>query len=483
MSRTIIRKIYTRALIPAWLFVGLFSCVTGCVDSSVSQDAQAARNLEELTGDAHVRIVWVQDAWTLNDVFTDRGRLRLMGLDSRDQRGERVIIDGPAPLRKPLLTPCGQTIVYTDSSDDTVMAIDWEGQARRELTTGTGLAVWRDPQTREVWVYAGRDKTEEEAHAFRKIVRVMLEDPRQEELVWDAAPVGRDNFQLSADGRRAAGMFPWPDCGVADLSEGQWSRKGRGCWPLMAPDNSYRMGFMDGAHRNLTLVDLRSGDRRRISLAGAPGIGGHEVYHPRWSRHPRFMVITGPYEIRHGGNNIRGGGESVEIHLGRFSEDYHLIEKWVQATDNRYANFYPDVWIDFAPDESDAGETALLDKANESLADSDGHEKIPTFRVVARLEELAPIPDPEDILPYDRALVANKYVVEKVLEGSMPDENILAAHWVIRDGQRLPGAAREEGRSYTMYLQDYQQRSDLEGERLAKDVDDLLLPLYYDMGQ
>lgn len=457
----------------------------------VASSSSPAPALEALTG-GRTRLVWLQDAWERNDVFSDRGQLRLMGFDSRDGRGEREMLPGPAPYQKPLLTPCGNWVVFTDRLQETIRLVDWEGHAVLDLATGTALALWRDPENDDLWIYAGRDRTDERGNTFGKIIRLRLHLPASPgkkpegamtpkmEPVWEKTRTGRDNFQLSADGTIAAGMFPWPDCGIIRLQDNEWDRKGRGCWTSMAPDNTYRMWMLDGAHRNLTLIDTPTGRRWQVPLAQAPGIGGHEVYHPRWSAHPRIMVMTGPYKIRHGGNNIRGGGDSVELHVGRFSPDFETVEAWVQVTTNPHANFYPDIWIDPATFTLDPRQATRYKEAQD-LSATVPQDDVETLEVRVRLVETAPIPSPEDILPYTRALVANTYAIESVIQGSLDAPRILIAHWAIREGERLPDVQRQPGESFTLRIQDYLARNDLEGERLAKDVEDMLLPLFVDV--
>ncbi|MDA3873726.1 MAG: hypothetical protein PF795_07170, partial [Kiritimatiellae bacterium] len=167
--------------------------------------------IEQVTG-THSRVVWLQDAWGHTDVFADSGQVRLMSLDSRDGRGEQVRVEGPAPLRKPLISPCGGWIVFSRGDDDGVWVLEWDGKKPRRLTDGVALAVHvLDQQT---WVLVGRDPVDANRNAFRKVVRVHLQDAGRAEPMWDAAPVGRDNFQLSADGKWAGGLVPWPKAGV-----------------------------------------------------------------------------------------------------------------------------------------------------------------------------------------------------------------------------------------------------------------------------
>jgi hypothetical protein len=143
----------------------------------------------------------------------------------------------------------------------------------------------------------------------------------------------------------AGGLFPWPEGGVAQLPNQSWTRLGYGCWAALAPDNSYLYWLLDDSHRNLYMTDRSGGNGRTININNAPGIDGWEVYHPRWSNHPRIMVMTGPYKVGSGTNRIAGGGPEVEIYIGRFNDNFTAIESWRRVTNNNLGDFYPDVWI------------------------------------------------------------------------------------------------------------------------------------------
>lgn len=327
-------------LVPtAFGLVGSMSCGGPAADMR-----RAARSVEELTG-GPTRVVWVQSTEDHSDVFARGTALRLMGWDSRDGRGERVLLAGPSNFHKPLLSPCGEYVAYSDALENAVYRWDWGNPEAQRLADGMALAFWKDPRDHRVWLYIGRERNEERGFAFGRIIRIPLDAPVDEEVVWTAATVQIDSFQLSADGRRAAGLFPWPNAGIAHLSEHRWERIGRGCWVSMAPDNSYTMWIFDGSHRNLLMTDTRSGRRWEVNIS-RDSAGGHEVYHPRWSNHPDVFTFTGPYLIRSGGNNIRGGGPEVEVHIGRFNEDRTEVADWIQLTENDRGNFYPDVWVE-----------------------------------------------------------------------------------------------------------------------------------------
>jgi len=301
-------------------------------------DSQAA--IQKLTG-ARTRVVWVQDNDKGRDVFARRSKLRLMGLDTDDGRGERAILGEPSNYHKPLITPKGDRVVFSDLVAKKVFVVNWDGSGLREVVAGDLGDVWADPDTGTEWAYVqtrSGDKTS-------PIRRYRIDEPGEGELVWNQTAVSLDNFQLSADGTRAGGLFPWADGGIAELPNKTWKRLGGGCWTSFSPDNSYLFWIFDGSHRNVYLHGL--GNRRRIGLDAAPGVDGWEVYHPRWSNHVNFIAMTGPYaDGEMGRNNIGAGGAGVEVYIGKFSGELASIEEWARVTYNDRADFYPDVWID-----------------------------------------------------------------------------------------------------------------------------------------
>ncbi len=80
--------------------------------ASVSKNTAASER--SVAGNARMRIVWVQDMGDGRDVFAQGGNLRLMGLDTGDGQGERVILGTVGNYAKPLITPRGDRVVYTD---------------------------------------------------------------------------------------------------------------------------------------------------------------------------------------------------------------------------------------------------------------------------------------------------------------------------------------------------------------------------------
>jgi len=451
---------------------------------------------------ARIRVVWVQDVGDGRDTFAAGGNLRLMGLDSADGVGERAILSTVGSYVSPLITPKGDRVVYSDRIRKKVFVVNWNGTGLREIVSGFALAVWMDLRNGREWVYFGEENWGPERNHTTVVYRMLLDGSGSRELVWNQTPVMVVGFKLSADGRMASGNFPWPDGAVADLPNRGLRRYAKGCWASLSNSKKPFFWIFDGSHRNLILVNPENEKKWQINISGAPGIGGHEVYHPRWSNDPRVMAMTGPYKVGLGANRIAGGGPAVEIYVGRFNADFTAIESWWQVTKNDRGDFYPDVWV--APVKGAKLDSAkasgpkkkITDKAGEDVASkkkmktgpvpaaprkSAPKKTIKRVVVEARLTDPSVIPTPQDIAPYRRALLVNDYEVVRVISGSYRQQKIMAAHWVIEDGRVLMEAKREKGKTYRMVLERFDDHPELEGERLIMDSDEFKLPLYYEL--
>ncbi len=307
------------------------------ITSQAADSAPDGKGLEAFTG-GHTRVVWVIDE-NNHDTFAGTSHLKLMGFDSRDGQGEREILKEVSNYFAPRLTPDGQQIVFTDKPDNKMYVVNWDGSDLRFLRNGAAADVWEDPNDGRVWVYAQSQSGNPNVAVFR----FLLDNPTVEETVWGNSPIQAlsvGGFQVSRDGLRAASTFPWPNSGVAELPDVAWRKSRNGCWPSMAPDNSYMAWTFDGPHKNLYLTRPGESDPTKISISEAPGVDNNEVYHPRWSNDVRFFAMTGPYR-----NNLYNDTEAVEIYLGKFNEDFTAVESWFQFTDNNHGDFFPEVWI------------------------------------------------------------------------------------------------------------------------------------------
>lgn len=422
-----------------------------------------------------LRVVWTRDVGDGTDFVSLGNQLVLMAYDSRDGQGERVVLGETASYAKPLIAPDGETVVFSIRSQDAVYAIDWDGHALRRIADGFGLDVWADPVDGRQWVYVGADEAPTDPPSYPVVRRHWLEDPAVSEVVWDAQPVSGDSFQVSADGRTASALLPWPTAGVADLSAGTWRKLGEGCWTAFSPGEEPLVWYFDGAHRNVTIVDIETEERWQVSVSDDPAFGGFEVYHPRWTNHPRALVVTGPYTVGDRANKIRGGGNQVEIHVGFFDETFTTISSWHRVTHNDEPDFYPDAWIE--PGMLQERRVRVASTALAPMSDADESRVV----VEARARHDVVLPTPVSIAPYREGLLALEYDVLTVVEGRLDVAVIAVAHWIIRDGRTVVGAERPPGRALRLELLPYEARPELEGKRLVMETFDLTLPLFYDV--
>ncbi len=304
----------------------------------------SAGNLEEIKNltEARTRIVWVQDSVNYNDTQAEGNKLRLIGLDTADAQGEHPILARPSNYYRPLITPKGDRVIFTNQIERKVYVVNWDGSGLREIADGIAEAVWQNPENGIEWVYVrnGRNKKTGRHESGSSVDRFQINQPLIEEPIWRNEKFPLEDINLSADGKKATGTFPWPVIGVADLLTGVFTRCATGCWPSMSPDNSYRMWAFDGAHKAVKMLSPDQKKTWTVPINETAETQGKEVYHPQWSNHPRFLCMTGPYR------KIGNGGKDVAIYLGKFDAEYQKIERWVKVTHNQSGNFFPNVWID-----------------------------------------------------------------------------------------------------------------------------------------
>lgn len=446
--------------------------------TSVDNPAVALR---ELAG-GPVRLVWCRQVdGEGGDPFATNAWYALMALDT-ETGGERVLVAGPRSIRKPLLSPDGEWVVYTDVVRGHVMSVPFVGGTPRALAEGHAADIWADPSDGRVWVVAVRGPLQTEAFLGSPVVRFRLDDPTKEELIWTKTPVSVDNFQLSPDGTRAAALAPWPTAAWIEVPDGRLKRIGRGCWTSRAPDDSRHMWIFDGAHRNLLICSLRDDRRWTLPINTAPGMEGAEVYHPRWGRPAYLFAVTGPYLSGHGRSRIYFGGPRVEVFVGRFSADFSRVESWVQVTRNDTADYFPDVWsAGSGTSVPTRVNTGGGDEANPPPRSSTASARV-RHVVEAKVVALTRTPSAAEIRPYDHALVVYEYEVIRTLEGPRLDGRILVLHWGVRD--RKPVAPRRRlGEVVQLAIEPYEAHPELEGERVVMDMPDhgrpqfLALPL------
>ena len=245
----------------AAVFVSLPVALVGCSDGA-NAVAGPGDGVRALTG-AHTRIVWVQGDGT--DPETEGVDLILMGFDSDDGKGERTISSTRGSYVKPRLTARGDRIVFSTRilpGPPEIFVVNWDGSGLRKLADGFAMALWQNPVDGSDWVYAGTDGRR---YDFATVTRFPIDAAEKRELVWNATPVSMEGFAVTADGRHAGGLFPWPEAGVADLAAKTWKKFGEGCWTSLTNARG-PLFYFDGAYRNVTMVDVppvRSGGHRQ----------------------------------------------------------------------------------------------------------------------------------------------------------------------------------------------------------------------------
>lgn len=320
--------------------------------------ADVSEEVTQLTG-AHTRLVWIRDAGEISDPLAERNTSMLMGFDNRDGKGERAILPTAGSYYQPLITPDGQQVAFGNKVDHKIYLVNWDGSNLRPVIENASLAdVWTDPATGKLWIYA--NVTEEAATGADGVAkqhsiirRYLVEDPKVNEVVWSKSAASA--FQVSPSGTFASGSSGDGE-GMFTLPDGKFDKFYGGCWPSIAPDGSPRLWVFTGSHKGAHIFTCNTKNNKRsgqyAAFINAPGVpSSHEVYHPRWSNHTRFLTVTGPYWYKdwHWKEDHKLSVEAAakaEIYLGRFNSDLEFVEKWVKISTNDKGDFFGDAWID-----------------------------------------------------------------------------------------------------------------------------------------
>lgn len=324
--------------------------------------APLRHKIEALTG-GPTRLVWARDLGQGKDTFATGTKLVLMGFDTRRPEGERVLQAKRRNYSRPLLSPDGETVVFSERRKlgegkapavvSAIHAVNWHDGSARLLRPGYAVEVWRDPATARIWVYAFsrlRDGMNANPEGFG-LVRFPLDQPEHEEMIHEEGLMGGDNFQLNRSGTLACGLMPWPNTGTFDFKSGQFLRHDQGCWPSLAPDDSGVLWIFDGTHENLRFSLPGVEQAWRVHLGDLEVLKGKAAYHPRWSNHPQIFCFTGPHPSR-----VKEGSGRVSVILGRLDPSLTGVEEALSLQNaSGEPDCYPDVWVA-------GGETVSLDR-------------------------------------------------------------------------------------------------------------------------
>lgn len=324
--------------------------------------AEISAGLQAVGGGEAVRVVWLEDAdREAPDPFGGASSYRLVGWDT-EGTAPRRLLELRGNWSRPLISPDGQSVLFTDRGrslrdkkerfDPVVMALDWAGGGLRRLGQGYAVDVRRDPATGIDWVYVIDDVVGSEAFTLsgNTLARFPLKEPERREIVWNRASMAVDNLQVSRDGTKFISLFPGREAAMVDVPSGRWHKLETGCWPSLAPDDSYLAWVFDGPHRNLRLFAVDTGREWKVNLSASEAVAGAETFHPRWSNHPQVLAFTGPFRAAKAdrskaSNQVRLGARSAEVMVARLSAGSDRIERLVQVTFNATGDFFPDVWV------------------------------------------------------------------------------------------------------------------------------------------
>ena len=138
----------------------ILGLIAACVSCS---SAENRTDQSQTTVDAAIkaivpsraRVVWCQDIGEGADTFASGHEFRLMGYDSSDGLGERVILSKPSNYSRPLITPNGDRVVFSKRGEEKIYIVNWDGSGLKVLNEGFAVSVWRNPEDGTEWVYAG----------------------------------------------------------------------------------------------------------------------------------------------------------------------------------------------------------------------------------------------------------------------------------------------------------------------------------------
>jgi len=282
--------------------------------------ASTPEQLLEMTGGKRVKVLWSQDNKTMF-LDTDEGVVQELPLPD----------SGSAPV----ISMDGGRIYNSNGKapdDRVVMMYDLETREASQLAKGPGnnlLAVWQDPKTKRDWCYVNSTGDQNENWDEAKggaIHRFPADDPTARELFWDRT-TSHIFLMFSEDGTRACFEPSWGNIGQlklaftaggkVDQENSTYTTFGGGCFPGMAPDNSYRIFRLEGDHRSITICDADNANQRKIVTDTGPFNGA--TWLTRWSTHPRYITCMAP------------DGPDAKIWIGKFNEDFTNIEKWVRV--------------------------------------------------------------------------------------------------------------------------------------------------------
>jgi len=310
------------------LAVGLWLGAALSPGLAAAETSSEKQQLLELTGGRRVKAVWNQDQ-------------KVKFFDTKDGVTRDLPLGNQANACAPLISADGTKVFNSNGkapADRVVMMYDTETNKVTELAKGPGnnlLTVWTDPKTRKIWLYVNDsgDKGEGWNVPAGKIHRFSVDKPAERELFWERTS-SHIYLMFSADGTRACFEPGWGNIGQlklafdgkgnVDQDKSEYKSFGGGCFPSMAPDNSYRVFRLEGDHKEISVCDADGANPRKVDVTGAltaeQKAKGRNTWLTRWSTDPRFITLVAP------------AGDDAQIHMGRLDEGATKFEAWARVS-------------------------------------------------------------------------------------------------------------------------------------------------------
>ncbi len=332
-------------LVPLLLLSTLAACHRPAPPAATQADIV---DLDPVTQGRRIKIVWAQSATAgTADIAAQGQDLLLVGLDSKDGKGPRPLLPSLRNIFKPLLSPDGSEVVFTDRFPEPhILSVNWQSGEISDLGPGVAVATWAEAGVPIPWIYALEeiDQAARGGLMGKRLVRFTRANPTDREIIWTQTPMDADGFQLSRDATHASGLLPSPEASILTLPDGKATKLASASWPMLAPDNSYVISTLDPEQSTLTLRAPQQDEPWNIIA----NTSGGRIWHPRWSNNPGVIAFTGPYPIAPNHPTFKDNPHSLggEIFIARMGASATQLLSVVQVTHNDRGDVYPDVWVE-----------------------------------------------------------------------------------------------------------------------------------------
>jgi hypothetical protein len=300
MERTMMMRRHTpRRLAASGRLAALVLPGVIALSGTAQAGTSVAATIRALTGRT-TRLVWVRGTDGKGDAFGPReGSLqpiyRIVALDTDDGGRERYLVPQGGTNSRPLITPSGGRVVWSDC-DRIIWVIDWDGTNRRQLCKAeVAVGVAEDPPGTD-WVYVAEGTGGGEGYA--SIVRYQIDNPRTREVAWDKSR-SIDKWEISRDGTFGASRYP-ATVGSVTLPNGEFLPVAQyGCTPGISGDGTTVMHMITVSHAGIYLYNRDGSNKRVINFGNGPsseGLRRAEYWWAAFARYDgRFITFGGPF--------------------------------------------------------------------------------------------------------------------------------------------------------------------------------------------